>query len=587
MNGAVWRLTGFELRDALLHLSRIVVCTEAGEPISGAVVACTHLPTAGDVASLASGGSAAWSADIVAHPGFAIIVTLPSAMPVGGVRIAGPLEQHYPVFFEFGAYSGGRLLSGRVHPVFEGADVLNEYSAVLFGLAAGAWELVDPAGSGADGYSQGVLSETGQHMLVVARGSGVSVARISHDWGATFTTVSTGSAGSTGYLSCAISDDGQVMVVVGRGSSPTLRISRNGGATWSALPGPISGINGFSLMGMSGDGRVMLIGQRGATTSRAYLSTDAGVSWSLTGPEAGVADGYLTASVSGDGNLLLLGCVGLGAVVRISRDAGLTWSSPVIPGGTTGVGRSAISHDGGTVVVTSSEASSGGVWLSRDSGVTFNALHSQGLLASGRFDSAAVSASGGTIVVCNAGSSSSVTWLSIDFGHSFQPVAVNDFGSSGVVNAGLSADGRVALACGFGSSTSQVKRFVFAPTVMRALRMPMHRPLLAAQAATLAQGYGLHGVIPLFSLDSECGGVGVIYGTVELYAQAGNIPLPRRVRLHRSRDGLLVRETWSNAQGEYRFDDITDRYKYDVIAWDHEGLQQSVVANELTPEVMP
>lgn len=87
--------------------------------------------------------------------------------------------------------------------------------------------------------------------------------------------------------------------------------------------------------------------------------------------------------------------------------------------------------------------------------------------------------------------------------------------------------------------------------------------------------------------DLEFGGQAGIYGTVELYAQAGNIPLPRRVRLHRSRDGLLVREAWSDAQGNYRFDGITDRYKYDVIAWDHEGLQQSVVANDLTPEVMP
>lgn len=85
----------------------------------------------------------------------------------------------------------------------------------------------------------------------------------------------------------------------------------------------------------------------------------------------------------------------------------------------------------------------------------------------------------------------------------------------------------------------------------------------------------------------EFSGAATIHGTVELYAQAGNIPLPRRVRLYRSRDGLLVRETWSNAQGEYRFDGITDRYTYDVIAWDHEGLQRSVVANDLTPEVMP
>lgn len=94
-------------------------------------------------------------------------------------------------------------------------------------------------------------------------------------------------------------------------------------------------------------------------------------------------------------------------------------------------------------------------------------------------------------------------------------------------------------------------------------------------------------LLPSKLLDTEFGGLGCIYGTVELYAQAGNIPLPRRVRLHRSRDGLLVRETWSDAQGNYRFDGITERYTYDVIAWDHEGLQQSVVANDLTPEVMP
>ena len=89
------------------------------------------------------------------------------------------------------------------------------------------------------------------------------------------------------------------------------------------------------------------------------------------------------------------------------------------------------------------------------------------------------------------------------------------------------------------------------------------------------------------TLDVEHGGVGVIYGPVELYNQAGNISLRRRVRLHRSRDGQLVREVWSDTQGNYRFDGISQRYTYDVIAWDHEGLQQSVVANDLTPEVVP
>lgn len=108
-----------------------------------------------------------------------------------------------------------------------------------------------------------------------------------------------------------------------------------------------------------------------------------------------------------------------------------------------------------------------------------------------------------------------------------------------------------------------------------------------AASAPLPEGSAVVALKAQTAFDAEDGGNGSIYGTVELYNQAGNIPLPRRVRLHRSRDGLLVRETWSDAQGNYRFDGITDRYKYDVIAWDHEGLQQSVVANDLTPEVMP
>lgn len=105
-------------------------------------------------------------------------------------------------------------------------------------------------------------------------------------------------------------------------------------------------------------------------------------------------------------------------------------------------------------------------------------------------------------------------------------------------------------------------------------------------AAVLHQGGMPTRAVKIANSDTEFGGQGCIYGAVELYAQSGNIPLPRRVRLHRSRDGMLVRETWSDAQGNYRFDGITDRYKYDVIAWDHEGLQQSVVANDLTPEPM-
>lgn len=87
--------------------------------------------------------------------------------------------------------------------------------------------------------------------------------------------------------------------------------------------------------------------------------------------------------------------------------------------------------------------------------------------------------------------------------------------------------------------------------------------------------------------DMEFGGRGTIYGTVEHDHTPANTPLIRRVRLHRSRDGMLVRETWSKADGSYEFTEISGRYEYDVIAWDHEMQFRSVVANNLVPEVMP
>lgn len=88
-------------------------------------------------------------------------------------------------------------------------------------------------------------------------------------------------------------------------------------------------------------------------------------------------------------------------------------------------------------------------------------------------------------------------------------------------------------------------------------------------------------------VDVELGGFSRIYGSVARNDTPANTPLVRRVRLHRSRDGMLVRETWSKADGSYEFTEISGRYEYDVIAWDHEMQFRSVVANNLVPEVMP
>ena len=84
--------------------------------------------------------------------------------------------------------------------------------------------------------------------------------------------------------------------------------------------------------------------------------------------------------------------------------------------------------------------------------------------------------------------------------------------------------------------------------------------------------------------DMEFGGPGVIYGTVR--DDRTKKPVQCRVRLRRSRDGLLAREVWSHADGSYRFDGLTARYEYDIEAWDHEKNFFSVVANNQIPEVV-
>ena len=83
------------------------------------------------------------------------------------------------------------------------------------------------------------------------------------------------------------------------------------------------------------------------------------------------------------------------------------------------------------------------------------------------------------------------------------------------------------------------------------------------------------------------GGKGFITGTVEEKATP-NIPLRRRVRLHRDVDGMMVRETWSDAvTGAYTFTDINPAYTYHAIAFDYARNYRAVIADNLTPEVAP
>lgn len=87
--------------------------------------------------------------------------------------------------------------------------------------------------------------------------------------------------------------------------------------------------------------------------------------------------------------------------------------------------------------------------------------------------------------------------------------------------------------------------------------------------------------------DVEHGGRGRIPGTVKRDADPVDLPLRRRVRLHREVDGLLVRETWSDAAtGTFSFEWIDESQRYTVIACDHLREYSAVIADNLAPEIM-
>lgn len=112
-------------------------------------------------------------------------------------------------------------------------------------------------------------------------------------------------------------------------------------------------------------------------------------------------------------------------------------------------------------------------------------------------------------------------------------------------------------------------------------------PQIAPSAGASASYSGPQLIGLLTSGDTIHGGRGYIPGTVKRDADPADIPLRRRVRLHRDVDGMMLRETWSDATtGAYLFTDIDPTITYTVISYDHEHNYRAVVADNITPYVM-
>lgn len=86
--------------------------------------------------------------------------------------------------------------------------------------------------------------------------------------------------------------------------------------------------------------------------------------------------------------------------------------------------------------------------------------------------------------------------------------------------------------------------------------------------------------------DAIYGGIGSIPGTVVQDALPSDLPLRRRVRLHRDVNGEMIRETWSDAiTGAYLFQDLDPAYKYTVVAYDHTHTYRPEAISNITPDV--
>lgn len=563
-SASTWTLLGFDTAGADLVLSRLVAWGPLGElPIQS--ISSAFVPIEGALTNLLVDDTSGcrFVAIDVFKPSFAITLQFAGVVELWGVRFAGPSLQSWVTRYALGAARNFATVGTLAFP---GAGVL---SAV----------------------------PTGQPSFAV--GSSV--------WNPV--------GGSRLWNGVAASDDGMVFLAStqeGSAASPAI-LSVDGGSTWSGVPLG----NGYGgAPAVSGDGNTLLLGA-GADINAAkpWISRDRGVSWVDLSAVLGTAR-WGSSAITQDGSKLFLVPRDSG-VPRLSTDGGVTWTALTAVGNGNWQG-AAMSSDGQVLALVNSSTS--WLWMSVDGGVTWAAKTSLGARV---WSFVRISGDGKTLLAGTRGAGfftfsndGGVTWIQPSISSLAQTWGAGDVSFDGGVLLAcatsparlfVSRDGGAtwALQKAFGGSSEDV-RVVQEGRLM--LAAPIYLPLeifvLPDSAYTSATPRPVRvstqtGVIAspeaqdtsvrvsgVKRLDTEFGGPGVIYGTVELYTQAGNTPLPRRVRLHRSRDGLLVRETWSDAQGKYRVEGISERYTYDVIAWDHEGQHRSVVANDLRPEPM-
>lgn len=148
--------------------------------------------------------------------------------------------------------------------------------------------------------------------------------------------------------------------------------------------------------------------------------------------------------------------------------------------------------------------------------------------------------------------------------------------SSYVVSTSPFPDGKLGIQC------NRVKGSVAAQPV---LGLPGATPDSYGDVLVMRKPGGIRGDY----LTGVVGqGIGRVKGTIKIDDTPIDTPVRRRVRLIRERDGLLLREQWSNAAtGAYDFQYVDELQTYTVLSYDYLANFRAVVADRIVPELMP
>lgn len=559
MESTVWRLQGIDTGGADLILSRIVPWS-AGGAVSVLSISSSFSPVGGELENLLvdDGSVCVFAAEDLHKPGFYIEFTLSEPATPWGFRFAGPNPSNW--IMQHQIVLGHSVCSLRSPQWSSGVLSPQPTKPLLFDLQYGEWLPI--ASTLNSGWYRCASSAYGQVLLAATYSD---LLHITTDGGATWLPQT--ALGRASWKGVAVSADGAALFAVGENKAPYL--SLDAGGTWTPLSA--AGSYYWTDCAISGDGSVLLVTSQ--TGAYARISSDGGVTWSVV---PGVGNTALCCAVSANGQVML---VGTSYYLFISVDGGVTWNRASLPNAS--YSACCVSADGHSMLVVASAAYP---YLSTDGGQTWVA---QSSAAQRNWVDCSMSADGEVLLAVVRNSNNGRPWVSTDAGQTWI-----EQGAAGLYSwegCHVSGDGSRLLCA---TRSYHLVTYVFHESIYHkgGVRFKDSQCLIALenQALLHPQGQCPVSAIALDTFDTEHSGPGTIHGTVEQKLTGdATLPLKRRVRLHRSRDGLLVRETWSDAQGNYRFDGLSTRYEYDVIAWDHEGQFRSTIANNLKPEVLP